>query len=80
MAIDVKGKQPFIITVEGSDRQGTLYAVPVGVELSCCPAHAFEQAVRRWPYYAIHSSCPWEEVPPKVRLAALRADRMDKPY
>lgn len=66
---------PYVCTAEGIDEEGTHWAIPVGVELADCQRHAFEQAIRRWPYYTLYRPERWERVPQHVRLAAIEADR-----
>ena len=64
---------PFVIGAEVNDRARAV--VPIGVVLATDTRDAWQQAIRRWPDYALVKPACWGKVLPKVRLEALEADR-----
>ena len=70
-----ENRRPYVIALDGVTARGSKsYAVVAGVVLAIDEHDAFCQAQARWPEYVILQPEPWEKVPVRIRLAAIKQD------
>jgi hypothetical protein len=68
-------EEPFIVAVDRSDDSRFSCFFAIGAEVSVGPKSAFFQASKRWPDEKLYIF-KWVDVPPEIRMSALRADMM----